>query len=37
MFPQAVPKMVFSLRLLWAWIVMPIGVYGTLWLIIWRI
>ena|ERR1051326_393808 len=34
MFPQAVPKMVFSLRLLWAWIVMPIGVYGTLWLII---
>jgi iron(III) transport system permease protein len=34
MFPQAVPKMVFSLGLLWAWIVMPIGVYGTLWLII---
>ena len=32
MFPQAVPRMVFSLGLLWAWIVMPIGIYGTLWL-----
>jgi iron(III) transport system permease protein len=34
MFPQAVPKMVFSLGLLWAWIVMPVGIYGTLWLLI---
>ncbi|MFN8525282.1 MAG: iron ABC transporter permease [Chloroflexota bacterium] len=34
MFPQAVPRMVFSLGLLWAWIVMPIGIYGTLWLLL---
>ncbi len=34
MFPQAIPKMVFSLGLLWAWIVTPIGIYGTLWLLI---
>lgn len=34
MFPQAVPRMVFSLGLLWAWIVMPIGIYGTIWLLL---
>src|SRR5262249_41249878 len=34
MFPQAVPRMVFSLGLLWAWIVMPFGIYGTIWLLL---
>ncbi len=32
MFPQAVPRLVFGLGLLWAWINMPIPIYGTLWL-----
>jgi iron(III) transport system permease protein len=34
MFPQAVPRMIFSLGLLWAWISMPIGIYGTIWLLL---
>ncbi len=34
MFPQAVPRMVFSLGLLWAWIVLPGGLYGTLWILL---
>jgi iron(III) transport system permease protein len=33
MFPQAVPRMVFGLGLLWAWLNMPIPIYGTLWLL----
>jgi iron(III) transport system permease protein len=33
MFPQAVPRLVFGLALLWAWINMPIPIYGTLWLL----
>ncbi len=33
MFPQAVPRMVFGLALLWAWLNMPIPIYGTLWLL----
>ncbi len=33
MFPQAVPRLVFGLGLLWAWINMPIPIYGTLWLL----
>jgi iron(III) transport system permease protein len=32
MFPQAVPRMVFGLALLWAWLNIPIPIYGTLWL-----
>jgi iron(III) transport system permease protein len=32
MFPQAVPRMVFGLGLLWAWLNIPIPIYGTLWL-----
>src|SRR5262249_44383534 len=34
MFPQSVPRMVFGLGLLMAWVVMPIPVYGTLWLLL---
>jgi iron(III) transport system permease protein len=33
MFPPAVPRLVFGLGLLWAWINMPIPIYGTLWLL----
>ncbi len=33
MFPQAVPRMVFGLALLWAWLNMPVPLYGTLWLL----
>ena len=33
MFPQAVPRIVFGLGLLWAWLVIPIPIYGTLWLL----
>ena len=33
MVPQAVPRLVFGLGLLWAWINMPIPLYGTLWLL----
>ena len=32
MFPQSVPRMVFGLALLWAWLHIPIPLYGTLWL-----
>ena len=34
MFPQSVPRMVFGLGLLMAWVVMPVPVYGTLWLLL---
>lgn len=33
MIPQAVPRLVFGLGLLWAWINIPIPIYGTLWLL----
>jgi len=33
MIPQAVPRLVFGLGLLWAWINIPIPLYGTLWLL----
>lgn len=33
MFPQAVPRMVFGLAILWAWLNMPGSLYGTLWLL----
>jgi iron(III) transport system permease protein len=32
MIPAAVPRLVFGLGLLWAWINIPIPIYGTLWL-----
>jgi iron(III) transport system permease protein len=32
MFPQAVPRMVFGVALLWAWLNIPVPLYGTLWL-----
>jgi iron(III) transport system permease protein len=33
MFPQAVPRVVFGLALLWAWLNIPVPIYGTLWLL----
>src|SRR3954468_22101139 len=34
MFPQAVPRLVFAFGLMWAWIVFPIPIYGTIWLLL---
>jgi iron(III) transport system permease protein len=34
MFPQSVPRLVFGLGLLLGWVVMPIPVYGTIWLLL---
>src|SRR3989475_7911308 len=34
MFPQAVPRLAFSFGMLWAWLVFPIPIYGTLWLLL---
>ncbi|MBI3517418.1 MAG: iron ABC transporter permease [Proteobacteria bacterium] len=33
MFPQAVPRTVFGLALLWAWLNIPVPIYGNLWLL----
>ena len=33
-FPQAVPRLVFAFGLMWAWVVFPIPIYGTLWLLL---
>jgi len=34
MFPQAVPRLVFAFGMLWAWLVFPLPIYGTLWLLL---
>lgn len=34
MFPQAVPRLVFAFGMMWAWLVLPIPIYGTLWLLL---
>jgi iron(III) transport system permease protein len=34
MFPQAVPRLVFAFGMMWAWLVSPIPIYGTLWLLL---
>jgi iron(III) transport system permease protein len=34
MFPQSVPRLVFGLGLLLGWVVMPIPIYGTMWLLL---
>ena len=31
---QAVPRLVFAFGMLWAWLVFPIPIYGTLWLLL---
>ena len=34
MFPQAVPRLVFAFGMMWAWVVFPIPIYGTMWLLL---
>jgi ABC-type sugar transport system ATPase subunit len=34
MFPQAVPRLVFAFGMMWAWLVFPLPIYGTLWLLL---
>jgi iron(III) transport system permease protein len=34
MFPQAVPRLVFAFGMMWAWLVFPIPIYGTMWLLL---
>ena len=34
MFPQAVPRLVFAFGMMWAWVVFPVPIYGTLWLLL---
>jgi iron(III) transport system permease protein len=34
MFPQAVPRIVFAFGMMWAWIVFPVPIYGTLWILL---
>jgi iron(III) transport system permease protein len=34
MFPQAVPRLVFAFGLMWAWLVFPLPIYGTIWLLL---
>jgi iron(III) transport system permease protein len=34
MFPQAVPRIVFAFGMMWAWLVFPIPIYGTFWVLL---
>jgi iron(III) transport system permease protein len=34
MFPQAVPRLVFAFGMMWAWLIFPIPIYGTPWLLL---
>ncbi|MGA3399942.1 MAG: iron ABC transporter permease [Acetobacteraceae bacterium] len=34
MFPQAVPRLVFAFGIMWAWLVIPLPIYGTIWLLL---
>jgi iron(III) transport system permease protein len=34
MFPQSVPRLIFAFGLMWAWLIFPIPIYGTLWLLL---
>jgi iron(III) transport system permease protein len=34
MFPQAVPRLVFAFGMMWAWLVFPISIYGTFWILL---
>ena len=34
MFPQSVPRLVFAFGMMWAWLVFPLPVYGTIWLLL---
>ena len=34
MFPQAVPRLAFAFGMMWAWLVFPIPIYGTFWVLL---
>ena len=34
MFPQAVPRLVFAFGMMWAWLVFPMPIYGTFWVLL---
>jgi iron(III) transport system permease protein len=34
MFPQAVPRLVFAFGMMWAWLVFPLPVYATFWVLL---
>ena len=34
MIPQAVPRLVFAFGIMWAWLILPIPIYGTFWLLL---
>ena len=34
MLPQAVPRLVFAFGMMWAWLVLPIPIYGTFWVLL---
>jgi iron(III) transport system permease protein len=34
MFPQSVPRLVFAFGMMWAWLVFPLPIYGTIWLLL---
>ena len=34
MFPQAVPRLVFAFGIMWAWLVIPLPIYGTIWILL---
>ncbi|MCC6470245.1 MAG: iron ABC transporter permease [Alphaproteobacteria bacterium] len=34
MFPQAVPRLVFAFGMMWAWLVFPVPIYGTYWVLL---
>ena len=34
MFPQAVPRLVFAFGMMWAWLIFPIPIYATLWILL---
>ena len=34
MFPQSVPRLVFAFGMMWAWLVIPLPIYGTIWILL---
>jgi iron(III) transport system permease protein len=34
MLPQAVPRLVFAFGMMWAWLVVPVPIYGTFWVLL---
>jgi iron(III) transport system permease protein len=34
MLPQAVPRLVFAFGMMWAWLILPVPIYGTFWVLL---